>query len=163
MLDSNRRIEEFVWDHKFEEGEVYVESFPSPEESQPNRVRIIGLDGLYVALQRHQANFYWDWAIVSVDDLTATLKDALDQAERWEPQRGVVLELAGQPCGCPACDNGVQPGHAWCTPSPEFLLRLEEKEWVYRQFSDTWRWYTDFAQPGETEAECLARLEQQLS
>jgi len=36
-------------------------------------------------------------------------------------------ELKGSPCGCHACDEGVQPGHFLCSqPSAEMLRREKE-------------------------------------
>lgn len=49
--------------------------------------------------------------------------------------------FVGAPCGCPDCDRGARPGHEFCDPSPEDLLRAEEEGALVRSlFDGSWRW-----------------------
>lgn len=58
-------------------------------------------------------------------DTTTTLLDFADQ----------------QPCGCPACDGGVQHGHFACSQSPAVLVQLERKGYLTRHYDGTsWVW-----------------------
>ncbi len=46
------------------------------------------------------------------------------------------------PCGCPECDESVQPGHFACAPSSDWLLAKEKEGEVIRHFDgDVWRWF----------------------
>lgn len=57
-----------------------------------------------------------------------------------ETYQGPVL--VNQPCGCYACDNGVEPGHPYCEQPTEELLALEEQGKVGRGLSDSrWEWF----------------------
>jgi hypothetical protein len=53
-----------------------------------------------------------------------------------------LLETADQqPCGCPACDDGIQPGHFACSQSPAVLLQLEKERYLTRYYNGTsWVW-----------------------
>jgi hypothetical protein len=53
-----------------------------------------------------------------------------------------LLETADQqPCGCPACDDGIQPGHFACSQSPAVLLQLEKEGYLVRYYDGTsWVW-----------------------
>lgn len=46
------------------------------------------------------------------------------------------------PCGCSRCDDTVQSGHIFCSPSPDELLEDELREnGCYRHFQDGhWSW-----------------------
>jgi hypothetical protein len=53
-----------------------------------------------------------------------------------------LLETADQqPCGCPACDDGIRPGHFVCSQSPAVLLQLEQEGYLTRYYNGTsWVW-----------------------
>ena len=60
--------------------------------------------------------------------------------EQIEAERYQDL-LADEPCGCPACDDGVQPGHFACSQPSEIMLRLERiNASISRVYDDGWRW-----------------------
>lgn len=45
------------------------------------------------------------------------------------------------PCGCPACDHGVQQGHFACEQPSDGMLEREERGEVVRAYEDgAWRW-----------------------
>lgn len=60
-----------------------------------------------------------------------------------------LLETADrQPCGCPACDDGIQSGHFACSQSPAILLRLEQDGYLARYYNGTsWVWKRTEKQP----------------
>lgn len=46
------------------------------------------------------------------------------------------------PCGCSACDDGVQQGHFTCEESPSILVAGEKEGMFIRTYDDgAWRWY----------------------
>lgn len=46
------------------------------------------------------------------------------------------------PCGCYACDDGVQPGHFACSQPPADLLESERVGHVVRSYTGgSWRWF----------------------
>lgn len=46
------------------------------------------------------------------------------------------------PCGCSACDDGVQPGHFACEQPPAALLQAERDGLVTRHYDNgAWRWF----------------------
>lgn len=46
-----------------------------------------------------------------------------------------------RPCGCPDCDDGVQPGHFACELPDPVMLQLEERGRVTRVYDDgRWQW-----------------------
>jgi len=51
-------------------------------------------------------------------------------------------QLDREPCGCPACDDGVQPGHFACSMSSEAMLAREQSGEVGRAYDDgAWHWF----------------------
>lgn len=49
--------------------------------------------------------------------------------------------LSNAACGCPACDDGVQPGHFACSQADAKLVQEEAAGEVVRFFDGTsWRW-----------------------
>lgn len=45
-------------------------------------------------------------------------------------------------CGCPECDNGVQPGHFACEASPPEMLQMERDGVVARAYDNgSWQWF----------------------
>lgn len=52
-----------------------------------------------------------------------------------------ALNVPNAPCGCPACDDGVQPGHFACSTAPEWVLMAEREGAVVRYYNGTsWVW-----------------------
>lgn len=52
------------------------------------------------------------------------------------------IDLTRIPCGCPACDDGVQPGHFACEQPPAAMLQAEIDGQVTRSYDDgAWRWF----------------------
>lgn len=50
-------------------------------------------------------------------------------------------EIAAQPCGCAACDDGVQPGHFACEQPSGEMLTMERAGQVGRAYEDgRWMW-----------------------
>jgi hypothetical protein len=50
-------------------------------------------------------------------------------------------EAWSEPCGCHACDDGVQAGHFACSQPSADMLRSERNGFVSRRFLDgKWRW-----------------------
>lgn len=46
------------------------------------------------------------------------------------------------PCGCYACDNGVEPGHFACEQPTGAMLKAESEGLIVRHLEDsTWRWF----------------------
>lgn len=46
-----------------------------------------------------------------------------------------------QPCGCPACDDGIQQGHFACSEAAPVLVQLEREGFLSRHFNGTsWVW-----------------------
>lgn len=61
---------------------------------------------------------------------------ALDRAKA-----SIADELAAMPCGCPACDNGVQPGHFACEQADAWSRVQEAKGEMVRYYNGTsWVW-----------------------
>ena len=59
----------------------------------------------------------------------------------WYDLDGEERILDGAPCGCPACDDGVQPGHFACSCPPAALLEGERDGRLHRFYDDgAWRW-----------------------
>ena len=58
----------------------------------------------------------------------------------WRNRR--QRQLDSEPCGCPECDESVQPGHFACCTSNRWMLDLErEGAGVMRRFDGTsWVW-----------------------
>ena len=74
---------------------------------------------------------------ITVRELTLT--ERLD----FEAEYGFVVDHDGivdAPCGCPACNNGVQPGHFACNTSPAEMLRAEADGAAIRVYADGWGW-----------------------
>lgn len=66
---------------------------------------------------------------------------------------GVERDLEQEPCGCFACDDGVQPDHFKCEQPNAYMLRAEKAGLVSRAYTDkrtdgsrglssAWRWFT---------------------
>lgn len=52
------------------------------------------------------------------------------------------VAVDNEPCGCPACDDGVQPDHFACEQASKEMLELERTGRVIRSYDDSvWRWY----------------------
>lgn len=69
-----------------------------------------------------------------------------ERAEIGLPPRMNVTEtlltnLDREPCGCFACDAGVQQGHFACDMPRPVILQLEKEGYVSRSLSESsWRW-----------------------
>lgn len=51
------------------------------------------------------------------------------------------VAIEHEPCGCPACDDGAQPGHFACSQASEDMLQLERERRVTRVYDDgRWQW-----------------------
>ena len=51
-------------------------------------------------------------------------------------------EIIGEPCGCFACNERVQPGHFLCSVPAEHMLVFEEHDRVERRFDGgRWAWF----------------------
>jgi hypothetical protein len=60
-----------------------------------------------------------------MSDVTKTLLDTANQ----------------QPCGCPACDDGIERGHFACNQSAPVLVQLEKEGFLSRHYNGTsWIW-----------------------
>lgn len=58
----------------------------------------------------------------------------------------IAYELSMIPCGCPACDDGVQPGHFACEQSDLWARVQEVKGEMVRNYNGTsWAW--EFVRP----------------
>lgn len=50
--------------------------------------------------------------------------------------------IEAEPCGCPACDDGVQPGHFACEQASEKMIAGEQIGMFARAYDDDrWRWF----------------------
>lgn len=48
---------------------------------------------------------------------------------------------ATAPCGCPACDDGVQQGHFACSQPKPIHVQLEQDGYLSRDYNGTsWAW-----------------------
>lgn len=77
--------------------------------------------------------------------MMATIMDRINAERRQEEieaaRAPIAADVAAQPCGCPACDNGVQPGHFACEQPPTWLIQCEAEGLVTRHYDDgAWRW-----------------------
>jgi hypothetical protein len=55
--------------------------------------------------------------------------------------RDLAAELSTVPCGCHACDGGVQQGHFACEQPPVWALELERAGKIARHCEDSgWVW-----------------------
>lgn len=72
-----------------------------------------------------------------------TVGTLLDQIKQEEIEDLVTRNdeaVAAEPCGCPACDNGVQSGHFACSQPNEYMLRRERDGLAIRGYDDgAWR------------------------
>lgn len=81
-------------------------------------------------------------------------EDILERADDVSRQPSATLQASydQEPCGCPACDNGVQPGHYACSQPSEPMLKAEAEGLVVRHYTDeradgsrglssAWRWF----------------------
>lgn len=49
--------------------------------------------------------------------------------------------LASTPCGCYACDDGVQQGHFACETPPAWALEWERQRKIFRHYDGgCWKW-----------------------
>lgn len=63
--------------------------------------------------------------------------------EREDLLARIDADTAAEPCGCPACDGGVQSGHFACSQPSEAMLKAEAAGLVSRHYEDgAWRWFT---------------------
>lgn len=49
--------------------------------------------------------------------------------------------LQSTPCGCSACNEGVQQGHFACEVPPDWALSMERAGEIVRHYGDSgWKW-----------------------
>jgi hypothetical protein len=65
------------------------------------------------------------------------------QAEHFPNEEWTAwYSIEAEPCGCFACNDGVQPGHFACMLPPATLLQAEAEGLVTRHYTDgAWRWF----------------------
>lgn len=51
-----------------------------------------------------------------------------------------LIDLSSLPCGCPECDETVQPGHFACSVSEQWCLDMEEGTLVRNYNGTSWVW-----------------------
>ena len=80
-IERLSQIQNFVDNNSFEEGDVYLLTYPYLEDDEQgaDQIHLIGLDGFHVAFRKEQATLNWDWEIVPVNRLAGVLGEALAQ------------------------------------------------------------------------------------
>lgn len=75
-----------------------------------------------------------------------------DKDFRWMEPDG---ELMDGDCGCPKCDEGVQPGHSGCKQSTPELLEAEAAGLLRRQLDiNCWAWLSTTGRGADCELNC---------